>query len=293
VLARRALAPIEKMADHARAISADRLSDRLPADNPDDELGRLAGVFNNTLGRLEASFEHMRRFAADVSHELRTPLTAMRSVGEVALREPRDAHAYRAVILSMLEEVDRLGTLVDRLLTFARGAMGRSTVRREPVDLGSLAEEVSSQLGVLAEEKQQVLSLHVQGAPQAVGDRIGVRQAVMNLVDNAIKYTPAGREIHVRVWASPSTAVLEVSDTGPGISAEAQLRIFDRFYRAGSQSLSDVGGFGLGLSIAKWSVEASGGQLSVESVEGVGSTFRITLPLAPAVGVSTSRRRSA
>jgi heavy metal sensor kinase len=294
VMARRALAPIERMADHARTISAERLSDRLPVDIPNDELGRLASVFNSTLGRLEASFEHMRRFATDVSHELRTPLTAMRSVGEVALRDRRDPHAYRAVIVSMLEEVDRLGTLVDRLLTFARGSMGRAAVCRETIDLHGLAEEVAAQLGVLAEEKEQSVTMHAQGTPLAIGDPIGVRQAVMNLVDNAIKYTPAGGQIAIRVWDTTTSAVLEVSDNGPGIPTEARQRIFDRFYRADSAgSVGSVGGFGLGLSIAKWSVEASGGQLRLESPDHAGSTFRVTLPLASSARMSHGRRRTA
>ena len=135
-------------------ITAERLSDRLPVDNPHDEVGGLASVFNSTLGRLEASFDHMRRFTTDVSHELRTPLTATRSVGEVALRERRDMPAYRAVISSMLEEVDRLGGLVDRLLALSRVAIGPSKLSREAIDLRELAQELTAQLGVLAEEKQ-------------------------------------------------------------------------------------------------------------------------------------------
>ena len=154
-LARRALAPIERMADRARTITAERLSDRLQVDNAGDELGRLAAVFNELLGRLESSFDQMRRFTADVSHELRTPLTAMRSVGEVGLRERRDAEAYRAIIGSMLEEVDRLGGRVDRLLTLSRAENGRAKLLRDTIDLSDLAEDVVTQLGVLAEEKQQ------------------------------------------------------------------------------------------------------------------------------------------
>src|SRR6266581_4960348 len=143
LLARRALAPIERMSERARSINAERLNDRLPVDNPDDELGRLATVFNDTLTRLESSFDQMRRFTADASHELRTPLTAIRSVGEVGLRARRDEAAYREIIGSMLEEVDRLALLVDRLLMLSRADTGQSKLSIEAVDIPELAEEVA------------------------------------------------------------------------------------------------------------------------------------------------------
>ena len=168
-LARGALAPVDRMAERARAITADRLGERLPVDNPEDELGRLASVFNATLGRLESSFAQMRRFTSDVSHELRTPLTAIRSVGEVGLREPRDEAAYRAVIGSMLEDANRLGSLVERLLALSRADTGEVTLTTELIDLGELAETVTTDLGVLAEENQQSLSLERVGTPRCVG----------------------------------------------------------------------------------------------------------------------------
>jgi signal transduction histidine kinase len=258
VLARRALAPIEEMARHARAITAERLSDRLPVGNPDDDLGRLAAVFNATIGRLEHSFEHTRRFAADVSHQLRTPLTAIRAVGEVSLRDRRDADAYRFVISSMLEEVDRLGHLVNQLLTLSRGETGQPKLCRQAIDVARLADDVAGQLGVLAEEKEQSLIVDAHGAPHALGDPIAVRQALINLVDNAIKYTPAGGHICIRAWESETAAVIEVNDDGPGI--------------------------------AKMAVEANGGELRLESTLSVGSTFRVSLPLA---GASALARRTA
>src|SRR3954465_12453927 len=192
VLARRALMPIERMTDRARHITAERLSDRLPVHNPDDEMGRLAAVFNETLARLEESFEQMRRFTADVSHELRTPLTAIRSVGDVGLRGHRDEQAYRAIIGSMLEEADRLATLVDRLLALSRAESAPVKNPRETVNLSQLAEEVASHLGVRAEEKHQTIEVDSPGPVHALADRVGVRQAVINLVDNAIKFTPPG-----------------------------------------------------------------------------------------------------
>jgi heavy metal sensor kinase len=280
-LARRVLAPVERMAERARLITAERLRDRLPVDNPDDELGRLATVFNETLTRLESSFEQMRRFTADASHELRTPLTAMRSVGEVGLRGKRDEPAYREIIGSMLEEVDRLSHLVDRLLTMSRADMGDAPLSVDAVDLCELAEEVASQLDVLAEEKQQSLTVERRATLRWMGDRLVLRQALLNLVDNAIKYSPTGGRITIRIDASPEGAVLDVSDTGPGIPAELHARIFDRFYRVDTSRSRENGGSGLGLSIAKWAVEVNGGRLAlIENTAGVGSTFRIVLPQA-------------
>ena len=277
-LARRALMPVERMTERARFITAERLSDRLPVANSDDEMGRLATVFNETLGRLEASFAQMRQFTADVSHELRTPLTAIRSVGEVGLREHRADAEYRAIIGSMLEEVDRLATLVDRLLTLSRAETGQANLSSEDVDLGALADEVVSHLSVLAEEKRQTITIERAGSPRARGDRMVLRQAVINLVDNAIKFTPVGGRVRIRVRETAGEALLEVIDSGPGIGAEARGRIFDRFYRAPGRAA----GTGLGLSIARGAVEANGGHLTLDASDDNGSTFRIALPRLPA-----------
>jgi heavy metal sensor kinase len=279
-LARRALAPIEKMAERAQSISADNLHDRLPIGNPKDELGRLASVFNDTLGRLESSFEQMRRFTADVSHELRTPLTAIRSVGEVGLRERRDDKAYRGIIGSMLEEVDRLASLVDRLLRWSRAETGQTKLSQEVIDLRDLADDVVGYLGVLAEEKQQSLTVAQAGTPWGLGDRQVLRQALIDLVDNAIKYTPEGGAIEMRVSESSENVTIDVVDSGPGIAPELRTRIFDRYGRGENAGPDAVGGAGLGLSISKWAVEAHGGRLTLEASNSVGSTFRITLPRA-------------
>jgi len=290
-LARRALAPVEHMAERARSITADRLSDRLPVNNPNDELGQLATVFNETLGRLEASFEQMRRFTADVSHELRTPLTAIRSVGEVGLRERRDEAAYRGIIASMLEEVDRLASLVDRLLTWSRAETGQARLAQEVIDLHELAEEVAGHLGVLAEEKGQSLVVEQLGAARGLGDRLVLRQSLINLVDNAIKYSPVGGNIRLCAAESPTAATIDVVDAGPGIPPELRARIFDRYERGG-RSRSGDGGSGLGLSISKWAIEVNGGRLTLEPTAGGGSTFRISLPRPDAVRTPEGRRKS-
>jgi heavy metal sensor kinase len=277
-IARRALRPVERMTLQAQTITAARLSDRLPVENPDDELGRLASVFNGMLGRLEASFGQMRRFAGDVSHALRTPLTAMRTVGEVTLRGPSDADAYGAALASMLEDVEGLARVVDRLLTFARAEAGHLTLAPEPIDLSDLAEEVASELRVLAEEKHQTLTVVAHGRPRGKADPLVLRQSVVNLVDNAIKYTPEGGQVRLELWDDTAAAVVEVTDNGPGIPEHQQGRIFDRFYRgAAAQRSAAPRGAGLGLSIAKWAVEANGGNLRVRSTSD-GTTFQITLP---------------
>jgi heavy metal sensor kinase len=280
LLARRALAPVDRMAERARLIHAERLNDRLPVDNPDDELGRLATVFNETLTRLESSFDQMRRFTSDASHELRTPLTAIRSVGEVGLRGRRDEAAYREIIGSMLEEVDRLALLVDRLLTLSRADTGKAQLSADVVDIPELAEEITEQLSVLAEEKNQSLKVQFDAEPRWTGDRVMLRQALLNLVDNAIKYSPIGGHIEIRVAESADTVTIDVTDTGPGIPADLRSRVFDRFYRVDKARSRENGGTGLGLAIAKWAVEVNGGHLTLEPKKDAGSCFRITLSKA-------------
>lgn len=274
-LARRALLPIERMTERAQLITAERLGDRLPVENPDDEMGRLATVFNATLGRLEASFEQMRRFTADVSHQLRTPLTAIRSVGEVGLREHRDDAAYRTIIGSMLEEADRLASLVDRLLTLSRAETRQAKLSADDLDAYELAREVAVHLEVLAEEQGQSIHVERVGEPHAYADHFVVRQALINLVDNAIKFSPAGGEIRIRVEEGADHTLIDVIDSGGGIDPAARDHIFDRFYRAAD---SGTTGAGLGLSIAKGAVEAAGGRLTLASTGPAGSTFRMALP---------------
>jgi heavy metal sensor kinase len=276
-LARRALSPVERMTERARLITAERLGERLPVHNADDEMGRLASVFNETLGRLESSFEQMRRFTADVSHELRTPLTAIRSVGEVGLRGHRDDAGYRTIVGSMLEEADRLATLVDRLLALSRAETGEAKLSKDVVELQRLVEDSAGQLSVLAEEKGQTLSIVRDAAPAAMADAQVLRQAIINLVDNAIKFTPSGGRVELRISENAREAFIDVTDSGPGIPAEASAHIFDRFYRVSSDT-DTAAGTGLGLSIAKNAAEANGGRLTLERTGVDGTTFRIAVP---------------
>ncbi|HYS79980.1 MAG TPA: ATP-binding protein [Anaeromyxobacteraceae bacterium] len=278
-LAGRVLAPVGAMAERARRITADSLGERLPIENPDDEFGGLATVFNETLARLQDSFERLRRFTADASHELRTPLTAMRSVGEVALHDSLDPAAYRDVIGSMLEEVERLTALVESLLTLTRVDSRRTQLAREVVDLGTIAANATEHLRVLADEKEQTLRVEADDAVSVECDPALLRQGVVNLVDNAIKYTQRNGNIRVAVRMLRSgEAAIEVKDDGPGIARIHHERIFERFYRVDSGRSRSDGGLGLGLAIARSTVEANGGRIEVESEEGRGSVFRILLP---------------
>jgi signal transduction histidine kinase len=250
----------------------------LPAPNPHDEFGRLAAVFNGALGRLHNSFEQLRRFTSDASHELRTPLTAIRSVGEVALQNKLDAAGYRDVVGSMLEEVDRLSRLVDSLLALTRAESGRVNLKKEKVDLGALAKSVGDYLRVLSEEKEQTLSIDGKDAVVR-GDADILRQAVINLLDNAIKYTPEKGSINVLTRRTDREAILEVSDTGPGIAETHREKIFERFYRIDEGRDRDSGGVGLGLALTRWAVNVNGGRIELESGKTQGSLFRIVLPL--------------
>jgi len=238
------------MADKAREITADSLGERLPVDNPQDEFGRLATVFNDTLSRLHDSFDRLRRFTADASHELRTPLTAMRSVGEIALQAPLDSGRYRDVIGSMLEEVDRLTRLVESLLMLTRADSGAARPVPEVVELAVLAGSVAEHLRVLAEEKHQSLSVQSAARVQAVCDPAILRLGLMNLLHNAIKYTPNGGAIQVRATATASgqpRSRYRIRPRDSGCAPGADLRAF---LSGGPASNRESGGVGLGLAIA-------------------------------------------
>lgn len=284
VLAGRALAPIHTIVAKAREITTEKLSERMPVQNPYDEFGHLAGVFNETLARLQEGFERLRRFTADAAHELRTPLAVIRGVGEVGLQEANEPQKYREVIGSMLEETDRLTRLAEGLLTLARADSGQLHLSLQPISLATLLREVADCLRVLAEEKDQQLVCDRHHDAHAFVDRAVFRQALMNLVANAITYTPRGGRIEVGlITLPPDSVAIEVRDNGAGIARTHQDRIFDRFYRVDIGRSSTTGGAGLGLAITRWIVEQHGGTIGVVSEEGHGATFRITLATAPAV----------
>ena len=281
LVATRSLAPLSAMARQARRITSESLSKRLPNPNPNDELGRLASVFNETLTRLEASFAELQRFTADASHELRSPLTALRAVGEVALRDGHDPAMLRETVGSMLEEAERLTDLIDALLTLARMDATKSGATREEVNIATLLEEIRDQFEVLAAEKGQTLAVTSNHNVSVQADRTLLRLALVNLVHNAIQHSPSSSKISLAAARRPHGIEISVSDTGPGIAPEYQEKIFEPFFRLDkARSRSGGGGVGLGLAIARRAVERTGGRIILESESNRGSVFRIEVPLA-------------
>jgi heavy metal sensor kinase len=288
VLARHALSPMDRLAADAQRITADRLHERLTVPNERDEIGRLAVVVNDAFARLEASFDQLRRFTADASHELRTPLAIIRGLGEAGLAEIRTAAEYKDAIASMLEEVDRLSSLVDTLLRLSHADAGRVPLSREPVDLAGLVREAAGSLAPLAEERRQALEVRTAAQIVVMVDRLILREAITNILDNAIKYSPEQARIEIQVSSRGGEAVVDVADEGPGIPPEYRARIFDRFFRVDRGRSRDHGGSGLGLAIAKWAVEVNGGRIAVAAGQSGGSVFRLTLPLAVIAGVDVA-----
>lgn len=274
---RRWLLPLDRMAAEANRITADDLSRRLPVVNRHDELGRLATVFNVTLDRLQASFDALDRFVADASHELRTPLTTLRSVGEVGLRRGRTVEEYREIIGSMLEEAQRLQLLIQRLLELASTEGGGPVVHRIPVRIDECAAACVNELGILAESKRQQISL-TGPACTVQTDPVLFRQALQNLLDNAIKYSPDGSTIQVSITDEGGTVVVSVQDNGPGISPENRANLMERFFRPDRARGRSSGGFGLGLSITKAYMRVLNGSLLHEPGTPGGSIFRLVLP---------------
>lgn len=284
LITRRWLKPLDLMVSEANRITATDLNRRLPVLNSHDEIGRLAGVFNTTLSRLEDSFRTLDRFVADAAHELLTPLSTLRSVGEVGLRAERSPEEYREIVGSMLEEAQRLQVLVEKLLQLARAEGGAPIAERRQVRLDELAHQCADDAAVLAEEKRQRITIEAEPAV-AETDALLLRQALQNLLDNAIKYSPPDSLIRLSVAAEAENWIISVSDTGPGVKPAHRAHLTDRFFRADA-ARSPRGGFGLGLAITKAYLRALGGELRFQSREGEGSTFQLVLPRAMSAPVT-------
>jgi heavy metal sensor kinase len=278
LLARRAMNPVDRMSQAARRISGEHLAQRLQETGTGDELDRLAKTLNDMLGRLDEAFRQVRQFSADASHELQTPLTILKGEMEVALRSHRSPEEYQRVLKSGLEEIDRISHLVEGLLLLARADAGVLRMDKQPVALEALLEEVYEQMKVVAEDHSVSLRLGARVPVSIKGDREHLRRLLLNLVDNAIKYTPEGGGVTLSLEGDGEWASLGVSDTGAGLSKEDQERIFGRFCRAGVPHSQSQGGAGLGLCIAQSIAEAHGGCIEVESEPGRGSTFTVFLP---------------
>ncbi|MBL0172713.1 MAG: HAMP domain-containing histidine kinase [Gemmatimonadaceae bacterium] len=287
IIAGRSFRPIDRLVDQAEAISDGRsLHRRLNIGAAGQELARLAGTLNEMIGRLETTFGALRRFTADASHELKTPLAVMRVDVERAMSSTASANDKAIALEEALEQVTRMADLVDSLLTLARADEGRFDLFREPVPLAPVVREVVETARLLGEDAElEIDAPHIEEA-EVLGDLTRLRQLMLNLVTNAIKYTPRGGHVTIALIRGEEVVSLTVEDTGIGIAAADLPYVFERFWRADRvrSRASERGGFGLGLAICQWIAQAHGGQLTVQSRLGRGSTFTVTLPLAGAPG---------
>lgn len=277
--ARRALKSVDRMTRTARRISGERLNERVHETGSGDELDRLAKTLNEMLGRLDKTFLQMRQFSADASHELQTPLTILKGEMEVALRSSRSAEEYQRVLKSGLEEIDRINRLVAGLLLLARADAGALRLDVKSVSLNELLQEICDQMAAVAEAHTINLTLDPTRSIVIPGDREHLRRLMLNLVDNAIKYTRTGGKVTLSLASDDQWAWVRISDTGIGLSTEEQKRVFDRFHRATETRARDERGVGLGLSIAQSIAEAHQGRIEIESAPGQGSTFVVYLPI--------------
>lgn len=280
-LARKSLSPIALMNRQTRRITVERLSSRLDVTNPRDELGELATTINDLLTRLEVSFKEQQRFIADASHELRTPLAVLRGETEVALSQTREVREYQESLALIKDEAERLSRIVEDLFVLAGQPIDTpAALMKEPVSLNEVVDDCWRAAQVLAAPKGLRLNLDEGSNSLALrGDEELLKRMLLNLLDNAVKYTPEGGEITLKLTSQNGSALVTVSDTGIGIPKDDQSKIFDRFYRVDKARSRALGGAGLGLSIVRWIVEAHAGKIYVETRSGGGSTFTIELPL--------------
>lgn len=279
LLARRALRPVDRMTQTAKKISGEHLSRRLQESGNNDELDRLALTLNDMLDRLHGAIDQMRRFSADASHELQTPLTILKGEMEVALLKTRSPVEYQQVLASGLEEIDRINHLVEGLLLLARADSGMLRLDLQLIDLHELLENTLLQLTPLANNRSLRFTFKPCGPVSVRGDGEHLRRVFLNLLTNAIKHSPHGEVIEIRLWQEEKRAVIQIADSGIGIPENEQELIFNRFHRLSeSRSAAAKEGVGLGLSIALSIVEAHGGTIHVESNRGLGTTFSVHLP---------------
>jgi heavy metal sensor kinase len=276
-MAARALAPLVRMAAATRHIDVAGLQQRLPLRGAGDELDEVAQAFNDTIARLEQAVGEMRQFSAAIAHELRTPLAVLRGQTELALMQARTADDYRLALTDQLEELDTLSRLVNQLLTLARAEAGEIPLTRSPVDLSALALSIADQLEPVAQAKGVSLAAQVGARVIVLGDAQWLERLLLNLLDNAIKFTPGGGLIFVRVDCEGQDAVLEVRDTGIGIAPEAIPHLFERFFRGDPARSAEGEGAGLGLSLVKWIADRHGAVVSVDSRPNEGSVFVVRM----------------
>jgi len=283
-LAGRAIRPLNLVAATAQEITGSNLSLSIPRRNANDELDNLIDSFNRMTVRLSHSFDQIRQFSTDVSHELRTPLTAIRGQLEVALFTAEKPEQFRDAMVNALEDVEKLSSIVRALLLLSQAESGQLVLQKAPLDLGEVVADVVDQFQIPAEEKNVKLTATLEPGWVTHADRTQVERMISNLLSNALKYTPKGGKVHVRVGRDrePEWIRLEVEDTGVGIPPENLPHIFDRFYRVRNAQTNYTQGLGLGLSFVAWIVSAHDGTIDVESKPGQGTRFIIHLPAAMA-----------
>jgi heavy metal sensor kinase len=278
-LIRRALAPVEQVTRAAERITQHNLNERLPVSNTGDELERLSVSLNRMIARLNDAFLNSKRFVADASHELRTPLTILRGELETMAEDPRLVLEWRERTASLLEETERLSRIVEQLFALSRLDAGEAQTEWAQFDLAELARSTAEQMNLLAEDKGISITCDAAQPVNVEGDRARLKQVVVNLLDNAIKYTPKRGGIQMRIHAVNGHAVLEVEDNGMGIAQEALPHVFERFYRVDRTRSGESEGAGLGLSIVKSICTAHGAEVGVTSIPNVGTRFSVKLPL--------------
>jgi heavy metal sensor kinase len=279
-LARKSLAPVVAMADRARRIGVENLSERLPVANPRDELGHLAETFNELLARLEISLVQQRQFMADASHELRTPVTTTRTAAAVALQQShRDENEYRETLKIVEQQAARLSRVVDDMFTLARADAGNYPVRSTPMYLDEVVEEIVRASQVVAATREVGVEAHVVPSATFIGDEELIRRMVVNLVDNAVRHSPAQSTVRVELAATDTGFAIAVKDQGSGIAPEIREQIFERFFRADAARRPGAReGAGLGLALARWIARSHGGDVVLARSSQSGSTFVISLP---------------
>ena len=287
--ARRALAPVDAIVARVRHIQTGRLGERLDVHAGSAELDRLVATLNDMLDRLEASMRTARRFAADASHELQTPLTVMRGIVDGCVRKARGVADYQTMTSDLLAEIDRCSRLVRDLRLLALAEARQAVTAGDLVELSRVTHECSEIARAIAEDKAIQVETHEDDRPIIVGSALHLRRVILNLTDNAIRYSPSGSTIEIHVTTSGDQACVSVRDHGCGIDAADVPHIFEPFYRTDPARARDTGGTGLGLAIADQIVRAHGGAISVSSQPGVGSLFTVRLPLARQSLIGRSR----
>ena len=279
-MAGKALEPVAALGKAAGEIAVSSLDRRLPVRGTNDELDKLAMQFNDTLARLENAVGEMKQFTASISHEFRTPLAVLRGEAEIALMQADSSEQLRRVLASQLEEFEKLTRMINQLLTLARAESGEVAIAREPVNISSMAQSIAEQLEPVAASKDVRLSWNCDGNVTLQGDASWIERVVLNLIDNAIKFTRPGGHVGINVSSNGADAIFEVADEGIGIPPEAVPHIFERFYRADPSRANRADGAGLGLSLVKWAVDQHHGTIHVESAPENGTRFVVKIPLS-------------